>query len=93
VRYDDIEYAAYYRPVSRWQTARSGDCCRLAQVEAIEISALQPVDTRHDCHADAEQSAGDLFLAEGFGEGAGGPRSADRGCALKARTEHNAVRR
>jgi len=47
VRYDDIEYAAYIDPFHGGRLLDLADCCRLAQVEAIEISALQPVDTRH----------------------------------------------
>ena len=47
VRYDDIDYAAWMDPFHGGRVLTLEDCCRLAQVEEIEIKALLAVSTRH----------------------------------------------
>ena len=47
VRYDDVDYAAWMDPFHGGRLLDLADCCRLAQVEEIEIKALQAVNTRH----------------------------------------------
>ncbi len=47
VRYDDIRYAAMMDPFNGGKLLDLADCCRLAQVEELQISWLQPVDRRH----------------------------------------------
>jgi len=47
VRYDDISYAAMMDPFNGGKLLDLADCCRLARVEELKISWLQPVDRRH----------------------------------------------
>lgn len=47
VRYDDFNYAAWIDPFHGGTVLTLEDCCRLAQVDEIEIKALNAVDNRH----------------------------------------------
>lgn len=47
VRYDDVDYAAMMDPFHGGKLLDLADCCRLAQVEELQIGWLQAVDSRH----------------------------------------------
>ncbi len=47
VRYDDRDFAAWMDPFDGGSVLTLADCCRLAQMEEVEIKALGPVNTRH----------------------------------------------
>lgn len=47
VRYDDVDYSALIDPYHGGALLDLAQCCRLAQVEALDIGMLQPVDRRH----------------------------------------------
>jgi regulator of sirC expression with transglutaminase-like and TPR domain len=47
VRYDDINDAALIDPFHRGAILTLEQCCKLAQLEELEVAMLQPVDRRH----------------------------------------------
>lgn len=47
VRYDDVDYSALIDPYHGGELLDLAQCCRLAQLEELDIGMLQPVGRRH----------------------------------------------